>query len=359
MDADLKRKIHNFLQGATGGNYTPENLEAFSQFKEYLEKSQDLPKKKVALLFICLNPSYWGLIKETIEGARNFFLPGHEVTFYLWSDIIKPDAKEWEQAKENIKQVYLNPYLGKTIPAEQFSKLEARIENNFNKAKESSKYVEESKDIKLVPAMPSPWPAGTLYRFHLFLQKKEELKNFDYLYYSDIDMRFANVIGDEILGDLVAAQHPMYALKSSLWPPYEPNEKSRAYIPRPGQVISENGKPRFMPFYFAGGFQGGTAENYLKAAEWISQAIDEDENKLNYRAIWNDESYWNAYLFQNKPTLVLSPAFIYPDSLINEYYVPIWGTNYPPKLITLTKDWSIAPLSQEDLQRLHNNQQIR
>lgn len=353
---NIFRATHSFLTSIVGGNYTAENVDAFVKFDEFLKTYKEGETKKVALLFICLNPVYWSLIKETIEGAKKFFLPGHDVDFYIWSDIIKPE-ENWETVKENIKTTYFSPYSGKQIPTEHFNTLNLRIENTFNKAKGSSAYIHADKKVHLIQAEGRPWPAGTLYRFHMFLKQQEELKKYDYLYYADIDMRFVNIIGDEILDDLVAAEHPMYSLKRQLVPPYEPNIHSKAYIPRPGTVIVENGVPRFKPFYFAGGFQGGKPEHYLKAAKWIADAIDWDENNLNYRAVWNDESYWNRYLFDNPPTKVFNPSFVYPDSLINEYYLPIWGINYPPKLITLTKDWTIAPLTPDQLNNL--NQQVK
>lgn len=62
----------------------------------------------------------------------------------------------------------------------------------------------------------------------------------------------------------------------------------------------------------------------------------------NYMARWNDESHWNRYLQDNTPSVILSPAYIYPDSLIEEYYVKIWGGNFDPKIITLTKPFSVS-----------------
>lgn len=351
---NIYRAAHSFFNGLTGGNYTAENLDAFVKFKEFLDTYKEGETKKVALLFICLNPHYWSLIKETIEGAKKFFLPGHEVDFYIWSDIIKPEDN-WDKVREDIKGIYFANYVGQQIPEEHAATLNTRAENTFNKAKESSAYIHNDKQVHLIPAEGRPWPAGTLYRFHMFLQQQQELKKYEYLFYADIDMRFVNIIGDEALGDLVAAEHPMYALKKQLVPPYEPNPLSKAYIPRPGTVIMENGMPRFKPFYFAGGFQGGKTENYLKAAKWMADAIDWDENNLNYHAIWNDESYWQRYLLDNPPSTVLTPAFVYPDSLVNEYYVPIWGVNHPAKLITLTKDWSLQQLSHQQLNNLNNN----
>ncbi len=193
---------------------------------------------------------------------------------------------------------------------------------------------------KVFTTEPAEWPLPTLLRYNLFLQQEEYIEKFDYLFYIDVDMEIVDWIGEEILGnDLTAAQHPMYALRQNLQPPYEPNPNSTAYIPRPGRIIEENGSKRFEPLYYAGGFQGGKTEDFIKAMKVMRKRIDEDMSK-NYIARWNDESHWNRYLFEVPPAIVLNPSYIYPDSLIGEYYLKIWGRNYSPKIMTLTKKFS-------------------
>ena len=254
------------------------------------EHAKDVKKKfKVALCCICLNEPYWEFAKPMIQGAKQFFLPGHDVDILFWSDM-----------KEQID--------GATI----------------------------------IPSEPAQWPLPTLFRYSLFLQEEERLKDYDYVFYCDIDMQFVNVVGDEILSEgLTAAEHPMYALRKQYWPPYEPNPNSAAYIKRPGIIIDDNGQPRFKPLYFAGGFQGGKATDWLEAMREMRKMIEKDFN-LNYIPIWNDETVWNAYLFQNSNKLgkILTPSYIYPDSLIKEYYEPLWGTSYQPRLVTLTKKFT-------------------
>ena len=302
-----KRIAHNFLMSRTGGTYQPNDVDVLSQVLDYEREQKELKEFKVALLFICLNEPYWEFAKEAMEGADKFFLPGHKVDKFLWSD----------------------------MPAE----------NHYG--------------ATVFKTEGLAWPAPTLYRYHLFLQQEKLLEKYDYVFYCDIDMRFVNVVGDEVLGDgVTAAQHPMYALKKQLWPPYEPNVDSASYIPRPGKVISDGGKPRFMPLYYAGGFQGGTALSFIKAAKGVKELIDKDENERNYTPIWNDESAWNRYLFDNPPSIVLTPSYIYPDTLIKEYYEPLWGTSYPPKLVTLTKKFSVKQLTPEEHKELMSMQKI-
>lgn len=96
-----------------------------------------------------------------------------------------------------------------------------------------------------------------------------------------------------------------------------------------------------MPLYYAGGFQGGRAPYFIEAMKVMAAAIKKDYNN-GYIPIWNDESQWNKYLSENEPEIVLSPSYIYPDSLIKEYYEKIWGTYYQPKLMTLTKKFTTS-----------------
>jgi histo-blood group ABO system transferase len=238
-----------------------------------------------------------------IESARKFLLKGHQVDFIAWTDM-PTDTKI---------------------------------------------------DAKIIPTEPFQWPLPTLYRYHLFLRQEELLKEYDYIYYCDADMKFVSRVGDEILGDLVAAEHPMYSIKQEYVPPYEPNEQSTAFIPRTGRVeLTPQGKKRFKPLYFAGGLQGGRSEEFIKAMKVMRDRIDEDFTKNGYIAIWNDESHWNKYCFENPPTVVLNPSYVYPDSLINQYYRPLWGKNYVPKLITITKKFSLSKEGGTNLQQILN-----
>ncbi len=246
-------------------------------------------KYKIAVVCICLNEPYWQYLPPMIESARKFLLKGHDVDFIAWTD----------------------------MPSE------TKI------------------DAKIIPTEPFQWPLPTLHRYSLFLREEELLSTYDFIYYIDADMAFVSRVGDEILGDLVAAQHPMYAIRGDYIPPYEPNEKSTAFIPRTGRVINQNGKKRFEPLYLAGGFQGGRSDTFIKAMKVMKERIDEDFADNNYIAIWNDESHWNRYCFENPPDVVLSPSYVYPDSLINQYYRKVWGRNYVPKLITITKKFSL------------------
>ncbi len=250
---------------------------------------------KVALVSICLNQPYWPYIAPMFESARKFFLKGHEVDFFVWSDMEKLDG------------------------------------------------------ATLFPTTPHEWPLPTLFRYSLFLQQEEKLREYDYVFYNDADMLFVSPVGNEVLGEgLTIAEHPMYALRQGYIPPYEPNPQSKAYIPRLGRIIDSNGKKRLKPVYAAGGFQGGRTEDWMTAMKTMKDWIDEDFAN-GYIPIWNDESIWNAYLFRLTASgllpdsaIVLDPSYIMPDSLNKAYYQKLWGRNYLPKLVTLTKPFSLS-----------------
>lgn len=253
-------------------------------------------KYKIAVVCICLNEPYWQYIHPMIDSARKFFLKGHDVDFILWSD----------------------------MPADY------------------------KVDAKVIPTEPFEWPLPTLHRYHLFLREEKLLSEYDYVFYCDADMKFVSRVGEEVLGELVAAPHPGYYVRKEYIPPYEPNSESTSFIPRPGRVIEENGGKRFVPFYAAGGFQGGKADTFISAMKVMRDMID-DDFKNGYIPIWNDESAWNKYLFENPPTVYLDPSYVYPDSLNKSYYQKVWGRNFVPRLITVTKKHSLNPQGAKNL----------
>ena len=255
--------------------------------------------KKIAIISICLHAPYWIYQKRMMDSARKFLLKGHQVDFLVWTDNPKPEH-------------------GGII----------------------------------FPTQPIVWPIPTLFRYGLFLQQEEKLKEYDYLFYLDSDMQIVSRVGDEILGDLVCAQHPMYAIKREYVPPYEPNEKSEAFIKMPGRVIEIDGKKRFEPIYAAGGFQGGRSENFIKAMKMMKEMLDTDFQKNNYIPIWNDESIWNKYLLNHPAEVILSPSYVYPDSLVIPYYRKLWGRNYCPKIVSITKPFTLSQEGGMNLQKL-------
>lgn len=328
-------------------------------------------------MFVSLNTNYWPFVSQVIADAKVNFLKNHDVDFLLWTDIPQHGSKEAETTLSlappqgqiakmvaddivtNFNKEFTVLNNGGTINSQS---LYSHINNAFNASQklvskeqleETIKYISENVPKEnIFYTEPTGWPYPTLMRYHLFLTQEEKLKEYDYIYYLDADMRIVDVVGDEIICDgLTMAEHPMYSIRKEYIPPYEPNKDSAAYIPRFGAVVDEGGKKRLKPLYAAGGFQGGKTEVFIEAMKTMKANIDKDLDK-NYISIWNDESHWNKYLFDYKGAFVaLSPSYIYPDSLINEYYVKLWGCNYKPIIVTLTKKFSTSAEGGEDLRK--------
>ena len=307
-------------------------------------------RKRIALLFVCINERYWPYLKQVIEDCKKYFLPQHKVDYYVWTDLPQEDTPEYKKRLAELypDEVFMRLIQSDKKPPDQWWGRDS-IRATVN-------YIRSTPGMNIIPAEPVEWPAPTLMRYHLFLNEEEKLSKYDYIFYMDADMRVVDKISDEVLGEsLTAAPHPGYAVTPRLIPPYEPNPESGAYIQRLGRVVDEGGKPRFMPFYAAGGFQGGVSKDFIKAMKNMKASIDADFDK-NYTAIWNDESHWNRFLweYQKKGGKItfLDPSYVYPDSLIKEYYIPLWGRDYPPKIVTLTKPFSLSKQAGAELNQM-------
>jgi histo-blood group ABO system transferase len=205
------------------------------------------------------------------------------------------------------------------------------IEENFLNGHEISALVftnheieESSENVKIVQIEHEPWPIPTLKRYHYFMKEAEYISQFDYCFYMDVDMRIVGKVGDEILGDLVATQHPGFWYKSVDEFSYERRSESKAYIPY------GEGK-----MYYAGGFNGGKPEHFLKMSETIVNNVEEDF-KNNLIAVWHDESHMNRYLVNNPPTVELTPSYCYPESV--KFNPTSWNVPFEPKILALEKN---------------------
>ena len=203
----------------------------------------------VGLLIIATN-KYVSFLQPLIESADKFFLLNQEVTYFIFTNVDIDIT-----SSRNVIKIYV-----------------------------------DHKD----------WPWMTLGRYKIFSDNSELLSRMDYLYYCDADMRFVGEVGDEILGDRVATQHPGYYGKRGT---PDTNKMSLAFV-----------SPNEQMQYFAGGFNGGTTEEYLKMSKIISTNINIDYSK-GIIAIWHDESHMNRYFIDNPPTVILSPSYCYGESM--------------------------------------------
>ena len=159
-----------------------------------------------------------------------------------------------------------------------------------------------------------PFPYPTLMRYHQFNKQKDILSKMDYIFYCDVDMLFVGDVAEEILSDgLTACIHP-FSESRSFKNTFELNKKSTAYTEE-------------IKTYCCGGFQGGTSEAFLTMSKTIADNIDIDLEK-GIIARWHDETHYNKYLTENKPSIILSRDYCTPEKEQNEN----------SKLLALDKD---------------------
>ena len=182
--------------------------------------------------------------------------------------------------------------------------------------------VETSDNIKVSQIGHKPWPEPALKKYNYINSEAEYLKDFDYLYLFDADVGIIDVVGEEVMRDLVGVLHPYKILESKETYPYEKRKESTAY------VADENHN-----LYYAAAFVGGKSENFLEMAKVISERVEEDERN-GIIAKWHDESHLNKYFNENPPT-GLSPSYMFPEELIGHSQYP-----FQPKIVALKKESS-------------------
>ena len=158
------------------------------------------------------------------------------------------------------------------------------------------------------------WPFDTMMRNQVYASHRDLLESQDYLFACDADMLFVDTVGDEILGERVATMHPGFVGKRGS---YETSSCSLACV---NQNEGE--------CYFAGGFYGARCEEFLNIATTLAKRVNNDLEQ-GVIAVWHDESHWNRYCIDNKPTVILNPSYCYPEEL---------DLPYPKKLLALCKN---------------------
>lgn len=196
-------------------------------------------------LVITATGKYISFLDPLLASAEKYFCPNHHVTYYIFTDSNRTST-------DNVKYIF-QPKLG--------------------------------------------WPFDTMMRFQSHYLQKNLLQNEDYLFACDADMLFVGVMGGEILGERVATLHAEFIPRNRNSFTYETNPLSTACI---NEYEGKN--------YFAGGFYGGTAEEFIKIAQVNTTNIYKDLAK-GFIALWHDESHWNRYCIDNPPTIILSGEY--------------------------------------------------
>lgn len=205
-------------------------------------------------LMIVATAGYPPFARRLIESARKYFAPDHRRHFMVFTD--QPEA-----------------FAGIPDPG----------------------------DVTCLSIVHQPWPAMTLNRYQMIMDRSDCLASFDLLLYCDADMLFIGEVPFDLFGSVTAVLHPGYAASPRRALPYENRASSCA------SVLPHEGNR-----YFCGGVQGGAPAEYLAAAGAMLAAIERDR-QCGIVAVWHDESHWNRYLIDHPPKTILPPLFCWPE----------------------------------------------
>ncbi|XP_045878857.1 histo-blood group ABO system transferase 2-like isoform X2 [Meles meles] len=150
------------------------------------------------------------------------------------------------------------------------------------------------------------WQEVSMHRMEMISNFSQQrfLREVDYLVCVDVDMKFSDHVGMEILSPLFGTLHPSFFRAARESFTYERRPQSQAYIP------SDEGD-----FYYAGGFFGGSVAEVLRLTSACHQAMVVDRAN-GIEAVWHDESHLNRYLLYHKPTKVLSPEYLWDEQML-------------------------------------------
>ncbi|KAM4618302.1 globoside alpha-1,3-N-acetylgalactosaminyltransferase 1-like [Polymixia lowei] len=158
-----------------------------------------------------------------------------------------------------------------------------------------------------VLSLPSsiPWREISTHRMELIqaIIESDLSKDTDYIFCLDVDSKFHGHWGAESLDSLVAVIHPgYYADKRDVFP-YERHPLSRAYVARGDG-----------DFYYSRGVFGGLLKDVHALAKTCKDNYDADAAR-GVEAVRQEESHLNRYFMSNKPSKVLSPEYLWEDTI--------------------------------------------
>uniref|UniRef100_A0A8C8SNT8 ABO glycosyltransferase n=1 Tax=Pelusios castaneus TaxID=367368 RepID=A0A8C8SNT8_9SAUR len=204
---------------------------------------------------------YVVFLQKFLETAEMYFMVGHRVNYYVFTD--RPEEVPKVALKDGRNVVVL------------------KVQNY------------------------SRWQEISMRRMEMisYFSQKQFINEVNYLVSVDVDMRFNDEVGVEILSNLFGTLHPgFYASRRQSFT-YERRSASQACVPR------DEGD-----FYYAGGFFGGTVKEVYKLTKKCHEAIMLDKAK-GIEAIWQEESHLNKYFVYHKPTKILSPEYLWDDNI--------------------------------------------
>ncbi|NWI03063.1 BGAT2 transferase, partial [Tichodroma muraria] len=230
-------------------------------FSRDILNAQYLQKNLVTGVVTFAVEKYWFFIEGFMTSANKYFLAGHHVNFYLFTD---------------------NP--------EMISHLQMAPENH----------------LFVIPLQnDSRWQDISTSRLDIissYIQSQFQYE-VDYLYSVDINVQLLAHVGVEIIDALVAT--------ISSWQ-VTPQHENKAYEthPEPQAAIPEGQGD----FHYTASFYGGSVSEVYRLTRACFAGVMEDREK-GLGARWHEESHLNKYLLHHKPTRLLSPEYYWDTEL--------------------------------------------
>lgn len=136
------------------------------------------------------------------------------------------------------------------------------------------------------------WPGNTLHRFSMFMKLKEELQQYDYIYFVQVTGRLWTYLNEsDVIPD--KGHYPLTVFRNIDMPDYlsyDPQPNSTAFIDK-----NKEGK-----IYAQGGAFGGPPETFFELSDFCIKNIA--INKENGVPEWlNDESHLNKFILNKHP----------------------------------------------------------
>lgn len=149
------------------------------------------------------------------------------------------------------------------------------------------------------------WPWPTLLRFRSFYSIKDELTDYDYLYFFNSNIEFVAPVTEDIIPpsgkNFTFTHHFAYYQKPEHTHTYDRNPQCTAYI------ALGTGK-----HYVSGGCLGGRAKPFLEMSAILDHRIKADL-KNNIIALWHDESQINKFVLGRTDIHFIHPGYFYPE----------------------------------------------
>ena len=161
------------------------------------------------------------------------------------------------------------------------------------------------------------WPFDSLARHFLFLSAREwfEAEAMDYLISVDSDSVLEGTLTEGVLGERIGAiQAWFYGHDKSYWT--LDRRLTVGGVPySSGYTIDEQ-----ATCYFTGNLFGGSVRGFMQLLQEIVDLARKDLDAYPRRvALWHDETYLNAALFTNPPSVIWGAHFMYPEPPADEW----------------------------------------